>query len=649
MDRLSPTGRRRATSDVTSDDARPTTSRNQDAGERQRIDEEESEFRVPPLRRAATTMVEKPPLSPGARSHRTSGELEAGLRRRSTRRSNLGAGRPSTVARRSNFAFSVAGPSEETPQMKMAQENYVHPGYEALNPSYAMPANARPVWSLAKPLPRVVRPGMVPTKSEILESRVNAELPGENSQKLGLDVDPNDLEKGKMGLTLDRAKLSAQLKDSRAQRENNFLNTLQQYGQTATRSKSQRLSRVGSITSSARRRRASTSATRPAERLSPAWEEDEGMPPSDETEPEQEKLPPRRSTNLAPIPETRVATPEEPANEQQKQDADDDDAATLTTLHEDDEPALYEDMEPLMQNFVEDEIHNNHTAWSVIRTHHREFLAEMLAVFVQLFCGFCLDVAATVEGDKNPNTTAFGWGFATMSAIYISGGISGAHLNPSITTMLWWYRGFPKRKIPEYWAAQFLGALIAGFVAYALYSASIHNYLASNSETDIIDSFVTSQRHPWITPGIAFFNECMGTTILVITVLALGDDQNAPPGAGMNAFIIGLLITLLTLCFAYQTGAALNPSRDFGPRLALLALGYPKTLFTNPYWLYGPWAGSLAGSALGAFIYDAAVFTGGESPINYPWSRTRRALRKSRAKWSRRLHLKKKDALEDDI
>jgi len=81
-------------------------------------------------------------------------------------------------------------------------------------------------------------------------------------------------------------------------------------------------------------------------------------------------------------------------------------------------------------------------------------------------------------------------------------------------------------------------------------------------------------------------------------------------GAGMNAFIIGLLITLLTLCFAYQTGAALNPSRDFGPRLALLALGYPKTLFTNPYWLYGPWAGSLAGSALGAFIYDAAVFTG---------------------------------------
>jgi aquaglyceroporin related protein, other eukaryote len=84
-----------------------------------------------------------------------------------------------------------------------------------LNPAYEQPANAKPVWSLAKPLPRVVRPGMVPTKSEIFDSRVNAELPGENSQKVGLDVDPNDLEKGEIIPTIDPRKLSAQLKDSR--------------------------------------------------------------------------------------------------------------------------------------------------------------------------------------------------------------------------------------------------------------------------------------------------------------------------------------------------------------------------------------------------------------------------------------------------
>jgi aquaglyceroporin related protein len=107
----------------------------------------------------------------------------------------------------------------------------------------------------------------------------------------------------------------------------------------------------------------------------------------------------------------------------------------------------------------------------------------------------------------------------------------------------------------------------------------------------------------------------------------------------MNSLIIGFVVACLSMTFSYQTGAAFNPSRDFGPRLALLALGYGSELFTNPYWFYGPWAGSLAGSFFGAFLYDFMIFTGGESPINYPASRTQRAMRKSRAKWKRRLRL----------
>lgn len=107
----------------------------------------------------------------------------------------------------------------------------------------------------------------------------------------------------------------------------------------------------------------------------------------------------------------------------------------------------------------------------------------------------------------------------------------------------------------------------------------------------------------------------------------------------MNSLIIGLVIVCLTISFANQTGAALNPSRDFGPRLALLALGYGSELFTNPYWFYGPFAGTLMGSFTGAFLYDFFIFTGGESPVNYPLDRTQRAIRKSGIKWRRRLHL----------
>ena len=229
-----------------------------------------------------------------------------------------------------------------------------------------------------------------------------------------------------------------------------------------------------------------------------------------------------------------------------------------------------------------------------------------------------------------------------MIGIYISGGVSGAHLNPAVTAMLWFYRGFPKRKMPEYFTAQFLGAFCTALTAYGLYYQSIHQYrITSLDNMGIINSFVSSQREAWINSCSAFFTEFLGTAFLAATILALGDDQNAPPGAGMNSLIIGPVITCLCFAFSYPTGAALNPSRDFGPRLALLALGYGGDLFRNPYWFYGPWAGAVSGAFAGGFLYDFFIFEGGESPVNYPLERTQRTMRKSRMRWEKRLHLTK--------
>lgn len=262
--------------------------------------------------------------------------------------------------------------------------------------------------------------------------------------------------------------------------------------------------------------------------------------------------------------------------------------------------------------------------------------------------GFSADLAVTVADSGNPNTTAWAWGFSTMVAIYVAGGISGAQFNPAVTIVLYIYRGFPKKKMPEYFIAQFLGAFIAAYIAYGLYLASITHYLETNDTSGIVNSFVTSQRYTYIDAATAFFNEFYGTLILIVVILALGDDANAPPGAGMNAFIVGLTVFLTTTVFAQQTGAALSPSRDFGPRLALLSLGYGKELFTNPYWFYGPFAGAISGACCGGALYDIMIFTGGESPINYPWTRTRRAAHKSKKKWLWRLHISKEKPADED-
>ncbi|KAJ5112567.1 hypothetical protein N7532_000612 [Penicillium argentinense] len=528
-----------------------------------------------------------------------------------------------TLAERTQGKFTLAGP-DEGPQMVLSYEPFVQPGYVDLNPSYEQPNNAKPVWSLAKPLPRVVRPGMVPTKDELLEKRGNAQLPAENSQRLGLDPNPNDLEQGKIEKTVDPRKMAAQVEDARLQREANFMNKVLT-GETT--SVAGRGSRRLSHTSSTRQRRPSQ------------WNADEdhlstveegGSQPTDDGH--GQGRPPDYLTDdpLGTVPEV-------------PEGLNADDLDTKLEFPGLDHETCPEDLHPLVQDLIEEEVHNNHTTWSVIRTHHREALAEALAVFVQLTIGFCADLSVTVAAAGNPNTTAWAWGFATMIGIHISGGVSGAHLNPAITAMLWFYRGFPKRKIPEYFAAQFIGAFCAGLAAYGIYYQSIQYYISNNIDTGIITSFVTSQREVWIGPATAFFTEFIGTAFLAVTVLALGDDQNAPPGAGMNSLIIGLVITCLSMTFAYQTGAAFNPSRDFGPRLALLAMGYSNDLFLNPYWFYGPWVGAVAGAFMGAFLYDFFIFTGGESPVNYPLERTQRAIRKSRMKWKRRLRLAKRE------
>ncbi|KAL4981011.1 aquaporin-like protein [Aspergillus desertorum] len=536
-----------------------------------------------------------------------------GLSRRSRTNRVSSLSSRTTLANRTGGNFTFAGP-EETSQLRAAHEPFVHPGYSDLNPEYEQPTNTKPVWSLAKPLPRVVRPGMVPTKEEILQGRTTEvpPLPAENSHKQGLDVDPNELEAGRIEKA-EPKKMAAQVDDARIQRENNFVNKILT-GEAGT----SRLSRTSST--AIRRPSGVPIEPRPSEQLSAVPEgegHDSSHSPPDDT-----------GHDLSDEPLQDVPIPEEPSSPE----------LSPEQLNFD-EAAYPDDLHPLIQELVEEEVHNNHTVWSVIRTHHREALAESLAVFIQLTVGLAADLSVTLGGTTNPNTTAWAWGFAAMMAIYISGGVSGAHLNPTITCMLWFYRGFPKCKMPEYFAAQFIGAFVAALAVYGLYHDSINEYLSlsTSSTTNILNSFVTSQRNPWINPQTAFFNEFLGTVVLTVTVLALGDDQNAPPGAGMNALIVGLMVYTLSITFSYQTGAAFNPSRDFGPRLALLALGYGSDLFLNPYWFYGPWAGSFCGAFIGAFLYDFMIFTGGESPVNYPWERTERAMRRSKEKWGRRL------------
>ena len=266
---------------------------------------------------------------------------------------------------------------------------------------------------------------------------------------------------------------------------------------------------------------------------------------------------------------------------------------------------------------------------------------------VAVLLGLCTNLAVQTSNETSGIylSTNWAWGLGVTIGIYIAGGISGAHLNPAITLLLCLYRGYPFRKAMVYIAAQVFGAFLAGLIAYGVYKDAIGAFDTTGGSVGAHGGSASpvglsaggtgtsffSQPAAFAGVGTGFANEFVATAILACAILALGDDSNAPPGAGMHALIVGLLVTALSMAFGYNTGPCLNPARDFGPRIAAAVVGYGGKVFTieNAWWIYGAWGGTISGGLVGGLFYDAAIFVGGESPVNYPRGKRRVIKRKT--------------------
>lgn len=262
--------------------------------------------------------------------------------------------------------------------------------------------------------------------------------------------------------------------------------------------------------------------------------------------------------------------------------------------------------------------------WARFRAKHPEPLAEFLCCGMSVFLGVAANLSVTLSANQDTQygtyeTACWAWGLSFMFGIYLGGGVSGAHMNPAISISLFIFRGFPKRQCFIYIIAQLLASFAGGALAYSIYRDAILNL--DPTLTTTYDSFF-SVPQPWVSKPTAFFSQFLGGAVVMVAVLSLGDDQNNPPGAGMHAFILGLLVTVLKMTLGYNTGAALSPAADLGPRLVALAAGYKtEHLFMTGWWFYGPWAATISGAIVGSALYDACVFVGSESPVNYRWSR----------------------------
>ncbi|EIM85991.1 aquaporin [Stereum hirsutum FP-91666 SS1] len=262
----------------------------------------------------------------------------------------------------------------------------------------------------------------------------------------------------------------------------------------------------------------------------------------------------------------------------------------------------------------------------------REYAAEMLGTMVlvlfgngvncQVVLGSNTNVSATEKGDYT--SLCLGWACGGGLGVWICGGISGGHINPAVTLTLATFRNFPWKKVPGYIFAQFLGAWIGAMLVFANYFHAID--VSTGRTTPGTASLFGTYALDYLPAAGCFFDEFLGAFILVLVILAVTDKRNGPPPAGMVPLVIFIVFLGISAAFGMQTGFAINPARDFGPRVMTAMMGYGRSVFTfrDQYWLWCPVIAPICGGMVAAFVYDSLLFLGSESILNRPNAEARR-------------------------
>ncbi|KAF8171927.1 aquaporin-like protein [Mycena galopus ATCC 62051] len=305
-------------------------------------------------------------------------------------------------------------------------------------------------------------------------------------------------------------------------------------------------------------------------------------------------------------------------------------------------------------------VHPN--AWSKYRLALREYVAEFLGVCVLIIFGTGVDcqvvlssvtgVAPSQKGDYL--SINFGWAVGTAMGVWVSGGISGGHINPAVTIALATFRGFPWKKVPGYIAAQTLGGLVGAALVYANYFHAIVGIALQfllpllifpknlfeggrHVRTLATASLFSTYALDYMTAVSCFFDEFIGTAVLMVVVLAINDKKNCPPPAGLAPLVRPLCPhSGIGASLGMQTGYAINPRAisvhgtifivasehrsELNSRLLTSMVGYGSQVYTfrNQYWLWCPIIAPILGAQAGSLFYDAFIYTGEESPLNKP-------------------------------
>ncbi|MFY9780996.1 MAG: MIP/aquaporin family protein [Candidatus Baltobacteraceae bacterium] len=257
-----------------------------------------------------------------------------------------------------------------------------------------------------------------------------------------------------------------------------------------------------------------------------------------------------------------------------------------------------------------------------------ELLAEFIGTFALLAFGIgCVAVAVvglTMSGRTNVIfegaggwlLITWGWAIAVVMGVYVAGGVSGAHLNPAVSLAFAVRGDFPWAKVIPYWIAQTAGAFCGAAIVYLDYYTSIDAWNLAHHVASRMDPggavtfsiFATLPAAPFGTSPVGpLIDQIIGTFFLLLFIFGISDARNLGVQANLGPYIVGLAVAAIGMSFGTDAGYAINPARDFGPRLFTWLAGWGANAFPGPgangyFWV--PIVGPLIGGAIAPFVYE---------------------------------------------
>jgi glycerol uptake facilitator protein len=243
----------------------------------------------------------------------------------------------------------------------------------------------------------------------------------------------------------------------------------------------------------------------------------------------------------------------------------------------------------------------------------KEMLSEFMGTMILIIFG-AGSVAMVVLFGKALGTTwtniTLGWGFAVLFGVLASLR-SGAHINPAVSLALAVTGRFPWGKVLPYALAQTAGGFVGAAIVFLDFKAK---WLLVDPQLLQAGVFCTFPAVPGFWPG--FIDQVIGTAILMFGILSIGDFASKNNAGWIGPFAVAMLVMVIGMTLGAMNGYAINPARDFGPRMFALVAGFTTPNLVDASVVLVPVLGPFIGGPIGALIYDRTTGALNKAPAD---------------------------------